>query len=54
MKQKRTIAEFWSPCSQKLGTNAGAIFDVYRKRLEKPYKHKGKTTFGRNLLYWML
>jgi hypothetical protein len=35
-----------------LRSNAGDIFDVYLSNLTKTYKLK--TTFGRNLLYWML
>jgi transcription elongation factor GreA-like protein len=45
MKQMRTIAEFWSP----LFAQAGDIFDFYLSNLTKL-----KTTFGCNLLYWML
>jgi hypothetical protein len=44
MKQTRTIAEFWSPLFAQ--TQVTYVFDVYLSKL--------KTTFGRNLLYWML
>jgi hypothetical protein len=49
MKQTRTIAEFWSPFfAQTQVTYLTFIF------LTLQTLTKLKTTFGRNLLYWML
>jgi hypothetical protein len=48
MKQTRTIAEFWSPLfAQTKVTYLTFIF------LTLQTLTKLKTTFGRNLLYWM-
>jgi hypothetical protein len=48
MKQMRTIAEFWSPpFAQTQETYLTFMF------LTLQILTKLKTTFGRNLLYWM-
>jgi hypothetical protein len=49
MKQTRAIAEFWSPrFAQIQVTDLTFIF------LTLPTLTKLKTTFGRNLVHWML
>jgi hypothetical protein len=49
MKQTRTIAEFWSPLSEETQVTYLTFIFLTLQTLTKL-----KTTFGRNLLYWML
>jgi hypothetical protein len=49
MKQTRTIAEFWSPLFAQM-----QVTDLTFILLTLQTLTKLKTTFRRNLLYWML
>jgi hypothetical protein len=49
MKQMRTIAEFWSPLSAQTQVTYLTFIFLTLQSLTKL-----KTTFGRDLLYWML
>jgi hypothetical protein len=49
MKQTRAIAEFWSPLFAKIQVTYLTFISLTLQTLTKL-----KTTFGRNLLYWML
>jgi hypothetical protein len=49
MKQTRTIAKFWSPLFAEMQVTYLTFILLTLQTLTKL-----KTTFGRNLLYWML